>query len=108
MGTADAQKRNSEGDSTGPKAANDYVIRVFDDPADIDASAWNDLVAAQPSATPFMRHEYLLALHRSRSAVAETGWVAQFLVVFDGATPMAACPLYLKEHSYGEYVFDWA
>jgi predicted N-acyltransferase len=55
-----------------------------------------------------MRHEYLLALHRSESAVAQTGWLPQFLVVAEGDVLIAACPLYLKEHSYGEYVFDWA
>jgi predicted N-acyltransferase len=86
----------------------DYVIRVFDDPAAIDAAAWDALLAATPSRTPFMRHAYLLALHRSRSAIAKTGWLPQFLAVFDGETLLAACPLYLKEHSYGEYVFDWA
>jgi predicted N-acyltransferase len=108
VGTADVRKQDSEGDSTGSKASNDYVIRVIDDPAAIDAAAWNELLAAQPSATPFMRHEYLRALHESASAVAATGWVPQFLAVFDGAVLVAACPLYLKEHSYGEYVFDWA
>jgi len=86
----------------------DYVIRVFDDPADIDPAAWDSLLATRPSSTPFMQHAYLLALHRSASAVAETGWLPQFLAVFDTDTLIAACPLYLKEHSYGEYVFDWA
>lgn len=86
----------------------DYVIRVFDDPAGIDAAAWDSLLAATESSTPFMQHAYLLALHRSASAVAETGWLPQFLGVYDGTTLLAACPLYLKEHSYGEYVFDWA
>ncbi|MEP6873215.1 MAG: GNAT family N-acetyltransferase [Burkholderiales bacterium] len=91
-----------------PISAKDYVIRVFDDPAAIDAAAWDSLLAATPSRTPFMQHAYLLAMHRSASAVAETGWLPQFLAVFDGDTLLAACPLYLKEHSYGEYVFDWA
>jgi len=86
----------------------DYVIRVFDDPARIDAAAWDSLLAATPGGTPFMQHAYLLALHRSSSAVAETGWLPQFLTVFDGDVLLAACPLYLKDHSYGEYVFDWA
>jgi predicted N-acyltransferase len=40
-----------------------FVTRVVDDPAAIDAAAWNSLLEAQPSATPFMRHEYLAALH---------------------------------------------
>ncbi len=108
VGTADARKRDSEGGSTGSTASNDYVIRVVDDPAEIDAATWNELLDAQPGATPFMRQEYLLALHESASAVAETGWLPQFLVVVDGDALIAACPLYLKEHSYGEYVFDWA
>ena len=86
----------------------DYVIRVLDDPADIDPAAWDSLLATLASSTPFMQHAYLLALHRSASAVAETGWLPQFLAVFDADTLIAACPLYLKEHSYGEYVFDWA
>jgi len=90
------------------KASNDYVIRVFDDPAAIDATAWTSLLCATPSGTPFMQHAYLLALHRSASAVAETGWLPQFLAVFEGDALIAACPLYLKDHSYGEYVFDWA
>ena len=88
--------------------SNDYVIRVFDEPAAIDAAQWNSLLDAQASATPFMRHEYLLALHASGSASTATGWTAQFLAVERGGELIAACPLYLKEHSYGEYVFDWA
>ena len=102
-------RRNATGrDATSATSENDYVIRIFDDPGAIDAAAWNALVDAQASATPFMRHEYLLALHRSASAVESTGWQAQFLAVFAGDELIAACPLYLKEHSYGEYVFDWA
>ena len=90
------------------EAANDYVIRVVDDPAAIDAEAWNSLLEAQPSATPFMRHEYLSALHASGSASGDSGWTAQFLAVYEAERLVAACPLYLKDHSYGEYVFDWA
>jgi uncharacterized protein len=85
-----------------------HVIRVHDDPAAIDATAWNDLLAAQTEPTPFMRHEYLCALHRSGSAVAPSGWQPQFIVVERGGELLAACALYLKAHSYGEYVFDWA
>ncbi len=84
------------------------VVRVIDDPAAIDAAQWNALVEARPSATPFMRHEYLLALHASASASPAAGWTPRFIAVFDGDTLVAACPLYLKDHSYGEYVFDWA
>ena len=89
-------------------ASNDYVIRVFDDPAAIDAVAWDSLRASTPSSMPFMRHAYLCAMHESASAVAETGWTPQFLAVFRDQLLVAACPLYIKDHSYGEYVFDWA
>jgi len=88
--------------------AGNYVIRVHADPASVDAAAWNALLQAQPSATPFMRHEYLQALHVSGSAVPRTGWAPQWLTVHEGADLIAGCPLYLKSHSYGEYVFDWA
>ena len=88
--------------------AGEAVVRVHDDPASIDAAQWNALLDDQPSGTPFVRHEYLLALHRSQSAVAETGWAPQFLAVERDGRLVAACPLYLKDHSYGEYIFDWA
>jgi predicted N-acyltransferase len=91
-----------------PEAKAHIAVEVVDDPTRIDAGQWNALLQAQPSPTPFMRHEYLAALHASASASAPTGWAPQFLVIRDGAALLAACPLYLKTHSYGEYVFDWA
>jgi predicted N-acyltransferase len=84
------------------------LVRVIDDPADIDLDQWNALLNAQPSPNPFMRLEYLRALHESASAVETTGWQPQFLVVTRNGAIAAACPLYAKAHSYGEYVFDWA
>ena len=55
-----------------------------------------------------MRHAYLAALHTSGSAVPATGWTPRFMTLWLGEQLVAACPLYLKAHSYGEYVFDWA
>ncbi len=89
----------------------DYVIRVLDSPLSVDANAWNDLLALQnPAGTlnPFMRHEYLLAMHASGSASPATGWTPRFVALYAGETLVAACALYQKVHSYGEYVFDWA
>ena len=97
-----------DGNSLPQLASNDYVIRVFDDPGQIDAAQWDALLDGQADAGPFMRHAYLAALHASGSAGPAAGWVAQFLGVLQGGTLVAACPLYLKDHSYGEYVFDWA
>jgi predicted N-acyltransferase len=98
----------AEGKGIKARGSNDYVIRVVDDPARIDATQWNALLDAQTSSTPFMRIEYLRALHDSGSAADATGWSPQFLTIEEGGTLIAACPLYLKDHSYGEYVFDWA
>jgi len=95
-------------DSTDSAGSGDDVIRVVDDPADIDARQWNALLDAQAAPTPFMRHEYLSALHDSGSATEATGWAARFITVKRRGQLVAACPLYLKTHSYGEYVFDWA
>ncbi|WP_395700081.1 GNAT family N-acetyltransferase [Aquabacterium sp.] len=84
------------------------VIRVHDDPASIDPQAWNALLAQQARPTPFMRHEYLAALHASGSAVARAGWLPQWITLHRDGRLYAAAPAYLKSHSYGEYVFDWA
>ncbi|MDB5850103.1 MAG: family N-acetyltransferase [Rhodoferax sp.] len=86
----------------------DYVTRVLDSPADIAAADWNALLALQAEPGPFMRHEYLSAMHESGSAVPDTGWTPRFLTLWHGDVLHAACALYLKDHSYGEYVFDWA
>ncbi|MGH6637259.1 MAG: GNAT family N-acetyltransferase [Polaromonas sp.] len=92
-------------------SSNDYVIRVLDSPLQVNADQWNALLAAQSpdgAVNPFMRHEYLAALHQSGSATPETGWTPRFVTLWQGATLAGACALYLKAHSYGEYVFDWA
>lgn len=87
---------------------NDYVIRVLPSPSDVSPEAWNALLAAQAEPSPFMRHEYLSALNDSRSATPDNGWMPQFVTLWQGEQLQAACPLYVKDHSYGEYVFDWA
>jgi predicted N-acyltransferase len=91
----------------------DYVIRVLDAPSEIAASEWNGLLACQAHPGPFMRHEYLAAMHESESAITDTGWTPRFMTLWRGGELRggelhAACALYIKTHSYGEYVFDWA
>ena len=88
--------------------SDDITAHLHDDPSQVDALAWNALLDTQVAPTPFMRHEYLRALHASGSAVSETGWVNQLLCLRRGDELVGACALYLKSHSYGEYVFDWA
>ncbi len=92
-------------------AENDYVIRVLDSPLEVNASEWNALLSAQSPGgmlNPFMRHEYLAALHESGSASPGTGWTPRFVTLWQGPVLAGACALYLKDHSYGEYVFDHA
>jgi predicted N-acyltransferase len=86
----------------------DYVIRVHTSPLDIPAPAWDALLAQQDAPSPFMQHAYLAALHTSGSATPDTGWTPQFVSLWLGEALAAAGALYIKDHSYGEYVFDWA
>ena len=87
-----------------------YVLRLHPSPAEVDAKAWDALLESQPHATPFMRHAYLAALHTSESAVPDTGWTPVFCTLWRGEALHGACAVYVKPHSYGEYVFDqgWA
>jgi len=88
--------------------ANDYCTQVVDDPARVDRAAWDALVDADAEANPFLRHEFLAALTASGAAAAASGWHPQFLLLSRGDELAAAAPLYAKDHSYGEYVFDWS
>ena len=88
--------------------SNDYVIRVLPSAQEVNAADWNQLLGEQPDATPFMRHEYLAALELSGSAVPETGWTPCFILLEHRGAMVGACAVYLKTHSYGEYVFDHA
>jgi uncharacterized protein len=73
--------------------------------AEVPAAAWD---ACAGSANPFVSHAFLDALEESGSVGRGTGWQPQHLLVEDAAGALvAAAPLYLKTHSYGEYVFDW-
>lgn len=89
-------------------ATEDYVTRVFASPSDLPAAQWDALVSADENASPFIRHAYLTALHESGCAREQTGWQPQYLTLWRDGELHAASPMYLKNHSYGEYVFDWA
>jgi predicted N-acyltransferase len=88
----------------------DYRMGLLASPLDVDAREWNALVARQAQPTPFLRHEFLSALTSTECATEETGWGPRFVTLVDAQTGAlaAAAPLYVKSHSYGEYVFDWA
>lgn len=71
--------------------------------AEIDGKTWNQLSGMD---YPFLRHEFLLALEQSGSVCPQTGWQPEHLLVKEGDEIIALMPLYLKSHSWGEYVFD--
>ena len=73
---------------------------------DIDAEQWNSLAGGD---YPFLRHEFLAALEDSHATTVDNGWQPQHLIAYDNqSTPIALMPLFIKGHSYGEYVFDWS
>src|SRR5258706_4664102 len=83
---------------------NSVTIEVVDTLAGIAAGDWNRLARGNP----FLSHEFFSALHESGCASTAAGWTPQFLLLNSGGALAGAMPLYLKTHSYGEYVFDWA
>lgn len=80
------------------------TITVVDTLSAVAAADWNRLAGDDP----FLRHEFLSALHDTGCAAAQSGWVPQYLLLHEQGALAGAMPLYLKTHSYGEYVFDWA
>ena len=78
--------------------------KFFTTIADIPATLWNELF---DSENPFVQHAFLLALEKSGCVSAQTGWQPQHMMLFDGDLPLAVMPLYAKNNSYGEFVFDW-
>ena len=71
----------------------------------VAADEWN---AVAGDDYPFLQHTFLAALEDSGATTAETGWLPQHLVIREGGVLCGLLPLYIKSHSYGEYVFDWA
>lgn len=86
----------------------DYVTRVDPDLVAVPAADWDALLARQATPTPFMRHAWLRALVEGGSATAANGWGLQVISLWRQGELQAACPLWLKGHSRGEYVFDFA
>ena len=82
------------------------TLRPLDSIDAIDAAAWD---ACAGTANPFVCHAFFKALEDSQSAVAKAGWTPHHLVAESDAGVVLGClPLYIKSHSYGEYVFDWS
>lgn len=100
----------SKSDKAKSPAANEVEISVHDRLTDIPREDWNGLLA--PDDSPFLDWDWLAAMEESKSAARATGWAPCHLVLRLGPQRRiaGACPLYLKSHSQGEFVFDhgWA
>jgi uncharacterized protein len=83
-------------------------LRLGEGVAKLDATGWD---ACAGCDNPFLGHRFLAALEQSGSVGKGTGWISRpLLLEADDGRLLGAVPLYLKSHSYGEYIFDhgWA
>ncbi|MGE3476679.1 MAG: GNAT family N-acetyltransferase [Rhodospirillaceae bacterium] len=85
-----------------------FSLKVISNIHRVDAAAWDACAGAgSPTHNPFVTHAFLSALEESGSVSAENGWVPQHLILEEDGCVVGCAPLYLKTHSYGEYIFDW-
>jgi predicted N-acyltransferase len=80
------------------------ILEITDSIQQVDAQSWDALI----DDMPLLSHAFLSALESSGSVGKGTGWQPYPMLVFDDGKLVGAMPLYIKSHSYGEYVFDWA
>ncbi len=84
------------------------TLEIIDSVSELSSGEWNALVSAK---YPFLRYEFLDALERTGCVSMSTGWIPQHIVLRNQKAPekvRAVAPMYLKYHSYGEFIFDWA
>jgi predicted N-acyltransferase len=79
-------------------------LELLDGVADVPRAEWNALVAGE---SPFLEWEWLASLEQSGCVGEKVGWHPRPLVLREQGRITAACPLYVKQHSEGEFVFDW-
>jgi len=79
-------------------------IELLDGVGEVPRAEWNALVGGQ---SPFLEWDWLASLEHAGAVGGDTGWFPKPLVARDEGRLVAACPLYVKGHSEGEFVFDW-
>ena len=89
-----------------PDGRNGLTIHTIRSITDVPAPSWD---ACAGLDNPFCTHAFLSAMEESGSAAPDSGWTPLHLLVENAQGRLLACaPLYVKTHSYGEYVFDWS
>lgn len=79
-------------------------LSTCDSLTNISADSWNELAG---SSNPFIQHDFLLALEQNE-CLHPYGWYPNFLLIKDNNQLIGALPAYIKNNSYGEFVFDWS
>jgi len=79
--------------------------RIVQDFSSIAPDEWENLDRA---GNPFLAHPFLKALEASGSVGPATGWTPRHIAVYEDGRLAAFAPTYLKDHSHGEFVFDWS
>ncbi|KAK8949051.1 hypothetical protein KSP39_PZI005948 [Platanthera zijinensis] len=114
LGTFILTKTAPEDASVPGRRPPEISISVVSSISEISSQDW-DACAGEATGpeklNPFLSYAFLLSLEESKCAVKETGWLPQHVVAQDEfSNIIGVVPLYLKSHSYGEFVFDhsWA
>lgn len=81
-----------------------HTVRILESLEDVQPTDWDALTGGNPT----LSHAFLDSMHRTGCASAGSGWAPHYLTLWEGGRLEGAVPLYVKSHSYGEYVFDWA
>jgi predicted N-acyltransferase len=84
--------------------ADDVSVAIARQVSEVPRSDWDGLVA---DASPFLKWDWLDSLEQTGCVNESAGWLPQHIIVKRGGQPIAVCPMYLKLHSMGEFVFDW-
>jgi predicted N-acyltransferase len=82
----------------------DWQVRIVNDISTLERAQWDALVGAE---SPFLEHDWLASLEEAGCVRPERGWAPHHIAVEEDGRLIAACPLYLKGHSEGEFVFDY-
>ena len=90
--------------STALQTDSNLHQQVFHSLREVAPKSWNRLIG---DAFPFAEYDYLLALEEGHCVGIEPGWEPRYLTLWEGEQLQAACYLYRKTNSNGEYIFDW-
>jgi len=83
-----------------------FHLEIIEKLSEVCPADWNALLS--PDASPFLKHEFLSTLEETACVGSNTGWQIAHLALYRSKKLIGAMPLYLKLHSYGEFVFDWS